>query len=50
MKTLKIQILKKIDRREQLILTLLNTQSPNIYLIEELELELERLYKRLEML
>lgn len=50
MKTLKIQILKKIDRREQLILTLLNTQSPNIYLIEELELELERLYERLEML
>ena len=50
MKTLKIQILKKIDRREQLILTLLNTQSPNIPLIEELELELERLYKRLEML
>lgn len=50
MKTLKIQILKKIDRREQLILTLLNTQSPNIPLIEELELELERLYERLEML
>ena len=50
MKTLKIQILKKIDRREQLILTLLNTQSPNITLIEELELELERLYERLETL
>jgi hypothetical protein len=50
MKTLKIQILKKIDRREQLILTLLNTKSPNTYLIEELELELERLYERLEEL
>lgn len=50
MKTLKIQILKKIDRREQLILTFLNTQSPNIPLIEELELELERLYERLETL
>lgn len=50
MKTLKIQILKKIDRREQLILILLNTQSPNIPLIEELELELERLYERLETL
>lgn len=50
MKTLKIQILKKIDRREQLILTLLNTKSPNIPLIEELELELERLYERLEKL